>query len=90
MFHAFASSGRVPGFQDLLDDAARRGGDPGTALVATLREGRYNGRVPGLNLDRVLSDPRLDPRNTPGNVLGFLGRIANDGAWGVNLSVRVD
>jgi hypothetical protein len=84
MFWANATS-NVPGFEDLLREAARRPeADPGTALVEVLR----GYRVPGLNLDQVLS--RVDPRNSPANLLPFLVRIASDGAWGVNLSIRVD
>lgn len=84
MFWANATS-RVPGFEDLLREAARRPeSDPGTALVTVLRT--YS--VPGLDLDRVLRF--ADPRNSPANLLPFLARIASDGAWGVNLSVRVD
>lgn len=85
MFWGSATSGRVPGFEDLLREAARRPeSDPGTALVEVLRG--YN--VPGLNLDRVLSS--VDPRNRPANLLPFLARIASDGAWGVNLRISID
>jgi hypothetical protein len=84
MFWADATS-NVPGFEDLLREAARRPEtDPGTALVEVLK----GYRVPGLNLDRVLSS--VDPRNRPANLLPFLARIASDGAWGVNLRIRVD
>jgi hypothetical protein len=84
MFWGNATS-NVPGFEDLLREAARRPeSDPGTALVEVLRT--YD--VPGLDLDRVLSS--VDPRNSPTRLLPFLARIASDGAWGVNLRVSID
>lgn len=75
-------------FEDFLAKADREGGsaDPGTAMVNILRQ--Y--RVGGIDLDRILSSPGLDPRNSPGRLIPFLRRIASDGQWGVNLSVRID
>lgn len=82
-----SSSSNVPGFEDLLKEAAKcPQSDPGMALVAVLR----GYRVPGLDLDSILARPGLDPRNNPSNLLAFLARIAADGAWGVNIRVRID
>jgi hypothetical protein len=37
-----------------------------------------------------LSSPRLNPADKPENLLRFLCTIAEQGAWGVNLDVRID
>jgi hypothetical protein len=74
------------GFEDFLAQADRAGmSDPGSAMVSVLERNA----VRGIDLRRILSDPSLDPRNNPRNVVPFLRRIASDGQWNVNLSVRV-
>jgi hypothetical protein len=73
------------GFESFLDESCREGGDPGTAMVEVLKRRG----VRGIDLNRILSTPGLDPRNSPSNLLPFLRRIASDGQWGVNLSIRV-
>jgi hypothetical protein len=71
-------------FEDFLRDAERRPeSDPGTAMVETLRRNH----VDGINIDRILL--RVDPRNRPENVLGFLSEIARAGSWKVNLNIRI-
>lgn len=47
-------------------------------------------RVPGLNLDKILSNSRLKPGSAPENILAFLRHICKDGSWGVNLPVNID
>jgi hypothetical protein len=72
-------------FEDFLKDADNRPeSDPGTAMVEVLKRNRVN----GINLDRILASS--DPRNNPGKVLAFLRRIAQDGSWEVNLSIRIN
>lgn len=73
-------------FEDFLAQADREPtSDPGTAMVNVLKKNP----VRGINLDRILSDSRLDPQGRPANLIPFLRRIASDGDWGVNLSVRI-
>lgn len=47
-------------------------------------------RVPGLNLDKILSTSCLNPCSAPENLLAFLRHICKDGSWGVNLPVNID
>ena len=46
--------------------------------------------VSGINLERILSNARLNPVNRPENLLRFLCCIAEQSAWRVNLDVRID
>ncbi len=55
-------------------------------MVAVLR----SRRVPGIDLNGILSSPRINPVDRPENLLRFLCYIAGEGAWGVNLNVRID
>jgi hypothetical protein len=87
MFRFRAESQGALGFEEFLRLAERSGDrDPGTAMVGVLR----SRRVRGLDLERILSDPRLNPVDKPENLLRFLRTIAEQGAWGVNLDVRID
>jgi len=87
MFRFRAESQGALGFEEFLRLAERSGDrDPGTAMVGVLR----SRRVPGLDLERILSDLRLNPVDKPENLLPFLRIIAEQGAWGMNLDVRID
>jgi hypothetical protein len=87
MFRFRAVSQGSLGFEEFLRLADQSGDrDPGTAMVGVLR----SRRVRGLDLERILSNPRLNPVDKPENLLRFLRTIAEQGAWGVNLDVRID
>jgi hypothetical protein len=87
MFRFRAESQGALGVEDFLLLAERSSEeDPGTAMVGVLR----TRRVRGINLERILSNPRLNPVDRPENLLRFLCCIAEQGAWGVNLDVRID
>jgi hypothetical protein len=87
MFRFRAEGQGALGFEEFLRLAERSGDrDPGTAVVGVLR----SRRVRGLDLERILNNPRLDPVDKPENLLRFLRTIAEQGAWGVNLDVRID
>jgi hypothetical protein len=87
MFRFRAESQGALGFEEFLRLAERTGErEPGTALVAVLR----SRRVPGIDLERILNNPRLNPVDRPENLLRFLSHIAERGGWGVNLDVRID
>jgi hypothetical protein len=74
-------------FEDFLRDAHNSGmSDPGSAMVSVLK----TRRVPGIDIDRIIMNGGLDPRNKPSNIIGFLRHICENGAWGVNLAVNVD
>ncbi len=87
MFNAFASQQRnVLTFEEFLDRARTSGiSDPGTAMMAVLRDNL----VPGVDPDRIGNDLSLNPSGNPGNVLKFLCHIASAGQWGVNMHVTV-
>jgi hypothetical protein len=87
MFRFRAESQGALGFEEFLRLAERSGDrDPGTAMVGVLR----SRRVRGLDLERILNNPRLSPVDKPENLLRFLCTIAEQGAWGVNLDVRIN
>jgi len=87
MFRFRAESQDALGFEEFLGLAERSAErDPGTAMVAVLR----SRRVPGIDLNGILSSPRINPVDRPENLLRFLCYIAGEGAWGVNLDVRID
>jgi hypothetical protein len=87
MFRFRAESQGALGFEEFLRLAERSGDrDPGTAMVGVLR----SRRVRGIDLERILNNPRLNPVDKPENLLRFLCTIAEQGAWGVNLDVRID
>lgn len=60
--------------------------DPGTAMVEVLR----SRPVPGIDLNRILSSPQLNPVNRTENLLRFLCHIAEQGGWAVNLNIQID
>jgi len=87
MFRFRAESQGALGFEEFLRLAERSAErDPGTAMVAVLR----SMGVPGIDLNGILSSPRLNPMDRPENLLRFLCHIAERGGWGVNLVVRID
>jgi hypothetical protein len=74
-------------FEDFLRDAHNSGiPDPGSAMVSVLKRRR----VSGIDIDGIIMNGGLDPRNKPSNIICFLRHICENGVWGVNLSVNVD
>ena len=87
MFRFRAESQGSLGFEQFLRLAERSASsDPGTAMVEVLR----SRSVPGIDLNRILSNSRLNPVNRPENLLPFLCHIAEQGDWAVNLNIRID
>lgn len=87
LFQFQAQSSSSYALEDFLRDAQSTGiADPGSAMVDVLRRKR----VPGLNLDKILSTSCLNPCSAPENLLAFLRHICKDGSWGVNLRVNID
>ena len=83
----FAAQDRnVITFEEFLRLAKQAGSsDPGTAMVTVLR----SNRVPGIDTDRISRDLSLNQSGNPGNILKFLGHIAENGQWGVNMDVVI-
>jgi hypothetical protein len=87
MFRFRADSQGSLVFEQFLRLAERSGcSDPGTAMVQLLR----SRSVPGIDLNRILSSPQLNPVNRTENLLRFLCHIAEQGCWAVNLDIRID
>lgn len=87
MFRFQAQSQGTLGFEEFLLLAERsEDRDPGAAMVGVLRARC----VSGINLERILSNARLNPVNRPENLLRFLCCVAEQGNWRVNLDVRID
>lgn len=84
---ANASGGSGLTFEDFLREAERTGlADPGSAMMEVLR----TRRIPGLSVERILSNGSLNPCGRPANLLAFLRHICEAGNWGVNLTVQID
>ncbi len=47
-------------------------------------------RAPGVNLQVILGQMVLDPRNLPENLFAFLMRICGNSCWDIDLSVNLD
>jgi len=87
MFRFRAESQGSLGFEQFLRFAERSAhSDPGTAMVEVLR----SLSVPGIDLNRILSNSQLNPVNRSENLLRFLCHIAEQGGWAVNLNIRID
>jgi hypothetical protein len=87
MFRFRAESQGSLGFEQFLRLAERSAhSDPGTAMVEVLR----SHSVPGIDLNRILSNSQLYPVNRKENLLRFLCHIAEQGGWAVNLNIRID
>lgn len=81
-----AQTDKVISFEEFLSISARSNlTDPGCAMIDVLMDHP----VPGIDVNRIVRDGYLDPRYKPGNILKFLHHIAQEGAWGVNINVRV-
>ena len=87
MFRFRADSKGSMGFEQFLRLAERSAhSDPGSAMVEVLR----SRSVPGIDLNRILSNSQLNPVNRTENLLRFLCHIAEQGGWAANLNIRID